>query len=245
MLEKLIAARQQSGSEWNNLRVCFGILNPPEVIQQYLDLDRGDYWTGYGQTETTGIATLVNFLEKPGSAGRVVAGLEMRIVDEQGREVPNNQPGEIIVRGNLVFAGYWRDEASSAYAARGGWHHTGDLGKVDDAGYLFYVGRKPEKELIKSGGENIYPAEVESVIRMLPAVEDVCVIGVPDDKWGETVKAVIELIEGKQLDEKQLLEGIKDHLANYKKPRVVEFVEQLPRDESGEVDRTQVKVKYG
>lgn len=245
MLEKLIEAREQSGTDWKHLKVCFGILNPPEVIQQYLNLERGEYWTGYGQTETTGIATLVNFEDKPGSAGKVVDGLEMRIVDDLDQEVPAGQPGEIVVRGNLVFAGYWRDEAASAYAARGGWHHTGDLGKVDEDGYLYYVGRKPEKELIKSGGENIYPAEVETAIRMLPEVAEVCVIGVPDEKWGETVKAVVELEAGKQLDEEQLLEGIKGHLANYKKPRVVEFVPQLPRDDSGNIDRHQVKADHG
>jgi len=149
------------------------------------------------------------------------------------------------VRGNLVFAQYWGDEAASVYAARGGWHHTGDMGKVDEDGYLYYVGRKPEKELIKSGGENIYPAEVEAAIRKLPQVTEVCVIGIPDERWGETVKAVVELVPGQQLDAGQLQAGISEHLAAYKKPRVIEFINHLPRDEQGKIDRRQVKETYG
>jgi len=245
MLEQLMAERLKAGTNWDSLRICFGILNPPEVIQKYLDLDRGDYWTGYGQTETTGIATLFNHKLKPGSAGKVVDGLEMQIVDDQDQEVPTGQPGEILVRGNLVFSQYWRDQAASDYAARGGWHHTGDLGRVDEDGFLYYVGRKPEKELIKSGGENIYPVEVENAIHLLPEVVEVCVIGVPDDKWGETVKAVIELAQGKHLNQEDILAGIANHLAAYKKPRLFEFVEKLPRDDSGKVDRLKVKTDFG
>ena len=159
--------------------------------------------------------------------------------------MPPNQPGEIAVRGNLVFAHYWQDEEASAYASRGGWHHTGDMGKVDEDGFLYYVGRKPEKELIKSGGENIYPAEVEAAIRRLPQVADVCVIGVPDERWGETVKAVVELAAGQRLDAGQLLAGISEHLAAFKKPKLVEFVDKLPRDSQGKIDRQRVKSDHG
>lgn len=245
MLDNLMAARQASGSGWKSLRVCWGILNPPEVVQRYLDLGCGDYWTGYGQTETTGIATLGNYQDNPRSAGRVVDGLQMRIVDDDDHPLPPNQPGEIAVRGNLVFAHYWQDEEASAYASRGGWHHTGDMGKVDEDGFLYYVGRKPEKELIKSGGENIYPAEVEAAIRRLPQVADVCVIGVPDERWGETVKAVVELAAGQRLDASQLLAGISEHLAAFKKPKLVEFVDKLPRDSQGKIDRQRVKSDHG
>ena len=245
MLEALMAAREELGGNWASLRVCWGILNPPEVVQKYLSLNRGDYWTGYGQTETTGIATLINAQEKPGSAGKVVDGLELRIVNDDDQEVLVGEPGEIIVKGNLVFSHYWGDEEASAYAARGGWHHTGDLGRLDEDGYLYYVGRKPEKELIKSGGENIYPAEVEAAIRQLTAVAEVCVIGVPDEKWGETVKAVIQLAEGEQLTESGLLAGISENLAAYKKPRLIQFVDQMPRDQTGKIDRAKVKTEFG
>jgi len=114
-------------------------------------------------------------------------------VDESGEDVPVGEPGEIAVQGPLVFSGYWRDPDATDYAFRDGWHHTGDMGKFDDDGYLYYVGRKPEKDLIKSGGENVYPEEIERIIRELPQVVAVSVIGVPDPKWGEAVKAVVEL----------------------------------------------------
>ncbi len=245
MLEMLLGARKEVGAEWKSLRYCFGILNPPEVIQQFLTEVGGEYWTGFGQTETTGIVTLLNVMEKPGSAGKVVPSLEMRCVNEAGEDVPVGEPGEIVARGPLVFAGYWRDDDANQFASRHGWHHTGDVGKLDEEGYLYYVGRKPEKELIKSGGENIYPAEVEHVIRNLPEVTEVCVIGVPDEKWGETVKAVVELAAGKSLNAEELIGAVASQIASYKKPQHVEFVEQIPRTEDGEVDREAVKAAHG
>jgi len=245
MLDMLLGAKEQTGASWDSLRYCFGILNPPETIQKFITETGAEYWTGYGQAETTGIVTLINVVEKPGSAGKAVPLLQMRCVDEEGKDVPVGEPGEIAVRGSLVFAEYWRDEDATKYASRFGWHHTGDVGKLDQDGHLYFVGRKPEKELIKSGGENIYPAEVEHVIRILPEVEDVCVIGVPDEKWGETVKAVVEMIPGKSLSEEDLIKAVVEQIASYKKPQHVQFVEKLPRLETGEVDRQAVKDAYG
>ena len=245
MLEMFLGAREQTGAHWDSLRYCFGILNPPEVVSRFLTETKAEYWTGYGQAETTGIVTLVNVVEKPGSAGKVVPSLQMRCVNEAIKDVPVGEPGEIVVQGSLVFAGYWRDEDATKFVSRYGWHHTGDIGKLDAEGYLYFVGRKPEKELIKSGGENIYPAEVEHVIRGLPEVADVCVIGVPDEKWGETVKAVLVFHPGKSLDKEELIETVASQIASYKKPRYVEFVKQLPRLENGDVDREAVKAAYG
>lgn len=244
MLDMLLDAKEQVGASWDSLRACFGILNPPETIQRFLAETNGEYWTGFGQTETTGIVTLFNAMEKPGSAGKVVSRLDMRIVNEAGEDVPVGTPGEIAVQGSLVFSGYWRDEDATEYASRFGWHHTGDVGKVDQEGYLYYLGRKPEKELIKSGGENVYPAEVEHVIRQLTEVADVCIFGVPDEKWGEAVKAVIELAPGSSLDAEQITQAVADSIASYKKPQFVDFVEHLPRLENGEVDRASVKAAH-
>lgn len=244
MLEMLLSARSQVGAHWDSIRYCFGILNPPEVVTRFLTEIKAEYWTGFGQAETTGIVTLVNVAEKPGSSGKVVPGLQLRCVNDAGEDVPVGEPGEIVVQGPLVFAGYWRDEDATNYTSRYGWHHTGDLGKLDEEGYLYFVGRKPEKELIKSGGENIYPAEVENAIRGLPEVADVCVIGVPDEKWGETVKAVVELAPGESLEAAQLIQAVASQIASYKKPQHVEFVSQLPRLENGEVDRAAVKAAY-
>jgi acyl-CoA synthetase (AMP-forming)/AMP-acid ligase II len=241
MLEMLLGAREQIGASWDSLRYCFGILNPPEIIQKFLTEVSAEYWTGYGQAETTGIVTLINVVEKPGAAGKAVPLLQMRCVDEEGKDVPVGEPGEIVVQGALVFAGYWRDEDATKYTSRFGWHHTGDVGKLDQDGYLYFVGRKPEKELIKTGGENVYPAEVEHVIRSLPEVAEVCVIGIPDEKWGETVKAVVELVPGQSISGEDVIKAVADQIASYKKPQHVQFIEQLPRLDNDEVDREAVK----
>ncbi len=241
MLEMLLGAKEATGTNWSKLRYCFGILNPPEVIQKFLSEVEAKYWTGYGQTETTGIVTLVNVAEKPGSAGKVIPILQMRCVNDSDEDVSLGEPGEIIVKGPIVFKGYWRDEDATQYTFRNGWHHTGDLGKLDQEGYLYYVGRKPEKELIKSGGENIYPAEVEQVIRNLIEVNEVCVFGVSDEKWGETVKAVVELAPGKSIGAQAVIDHVANTIASYKKPHYVEFVEHLPRLENGDLDREAVK----
>jgi long-chain acyl-CoA synthetase len=161
-----------------------------------------------------------------------------------GEAVPVGEPGEIAVQGPLVFSGYWRDPDATDYAFRDGWHHTGDIGKFDGDGYLYYVGRKPEKDLIKSGGENVYPEEVERIIRELPKVAAVSVIGVPDPKWGEAVKAVVELEPGGSLTADEVIEAVANRIASFKKPRQVDFVDELPRGPGGEIDREAVKAAH-
>lgn len=240
ILTMLLEARQASGANWDSLRYVLG-LDAPDTIQRLLTETKAEFWTGFGQSETSGVVTLCNVMEKPGSAGRAVPGVQVVCLNDIGEEVPMGDPGEIAVRGPLVFAGYWRDPDATDYTSRHGWHHTGDVGKFDADGYLYYVGRKPEKELIKSGGENVYPVEVERIILELPEVKAVCVIGVPDEKWGEAVKAVVELVPGEALSELQIADAVASRIAAYKKPRYVDFVEQLPRSEDGDVDRVAVK----
>ena len=132
-------------------------------------------------------------IDKPGAAGKPVPVCRVRLVDDYDREVPVGTPGEILVRGPLVFQGYFAQPDVTAYTLRNGWHHTGDVGRFDADGYLYYVKRKPEKELIKPGGENVYPAEVETVMMQMAGVSGVCVYGIPDVKWGEAIKAVVEV----------------------------------------------------
>jgi len=153
--------------------------------------------------------------------------------------------GEITVKGPMVFKGYWNLTADTDHTFRDGWHHTGDLGMFDDQGFLWYKGRKAEKELIKPGGENVYPAEVEKVILLHPAVEETVVFGVPDPKWKEGIKAVCRLAAGKTLAPDELIRFVGERIARYKKPRYVEFVAELPHQEDGAVDREKVKALYG
>lgn len=244
ILAMLLDAKGAAGARWDSLRYVLG-LDAPDVIQRLYQETNAKFWTGFGQSEITGVATLGEVMEKPGSAGRPIPLARIRCVDEAGEDVQVGDPGEIVVRGPTVFEGYWRDPDATYYTFRHGWHHTGDIGRFDEDGYLYYVGRMPEKELIKSGGENIYPAEVEHVLQALPEINAVCVIGVPDPDWGEAVKAVIELLPGKSLTEEDVRQAVADRIASFKKPKIVNFIQALPRGPGGEIDRAEVKTRFG
>jgi long-chain acyl-CoA synthetase len=169
----------------------------------------------------------------------------MRLVDDYDRDVAVGQPGEIVIRGPITFEKYWNLEDDTAYTFRDGWHHTGDVGRLDEEGYLWYMKRKAEKELIKPGGENVYPAEVEKAILQHEAVLEACVFGVPDKEWGEAVKAVCVLKDGTRLRQDELIEFVGSRIARYKKPKHVVFIDALPKDEDGNVDREKVKANNG
>jgi len=154
-------------------------------------------------------------------------------------------PGEICVRSPVVFLGYWGLDQDTAYTFRNGWHHTGDMGRFDEEGYLWFLRRKAEKELIKPGGENVYPVEVEKAVLQHEKVAEVSVIGVPDKKWGEAIKAVCVLKPGEAPDPQELAEFVATKIARYKKPQYVTFVDALPKTGEGEIDRDQVKKDHG
>jgi long-chain acyl-CoA synthetase len=177
--------------------------------------------------------------------GRALPLTDLRIVDDGNHSLNVGQPGEIAVKSPQVFKGYWNLDEETSFAFRKGWHHTGDLGRLDEEGFLFFVGRKQEKELIKTGGENVYPAEVESVILKHPKVKEVSIIGVPDPKWVEGIKAICVIKEGGTVTEKEIMDFVAQRIAPYKKPRIVQFVDSLPKTESGEIDRIKVKALYG
>jgi long-chain acyl-CoA synthetase len=155
------------------------------------------------------------------------------------------EPGEICVRGPAVFLGYWGRDEDNEYTFRNGWHHTGDVGRFDEDGFLWYVKRKAEKELIKPGGENVYPAEVEKVIFEHEAVAEVSVIGVADKQWGEAIKAVVAFNEGMSVEADELIEFVAGKIARYKKPKYVDVVDALPKTDDGEIDRDTVKKNHG
>jgi acyl-CoA synthetase (AMP-forming)/AMP-acid ligase II len=167
------------------------------------------------------------------------------VVDSADKPKPAGQTGEIVVRGPTVFKGYWNNETDTAFTFRNGWHHTGDMGYFDADGYLWYAGRAPEKELIKTGGENVYPAEVENAIRQHPDITEVVVIGVPDPQWSEAIKAVCLQRAGATTTPDEVIEFVAGQIARYKKPKHVVFVAQLPKNEKGEIDRAAVKAAHG
>jgi acyl-CoA synthetase (AMP-forming)/AMP-acid ligase II len=166
----------------------------------------------------------------------------VRVVNAQGQEVQGDEIGEIVVRGEDVFKGYWGEPALTAEALIDGWYHTGDLAKVDDEGFIYLVDRK--KDMIISGGFNVYPTEVETVLYQHPAVFEACVISIPDERWGESVKAVVSLKPGAAATAEELMHFCRSRLADYKAPRSLDFVAELPKNPSGKIARKVVREPY-
>jgi len=176
------------------------------------------------------------------SAGIPRTDVEVKIFDSKDQELPPGEMGEIVVRGEVVMKGYWRNPEATAETMRGGWLHTGDLGIMDERGYFYILDRA--KDMIISGGENIYSREIEDVIIKHPAVYEVAVIGVPDEKWGEAVKAIVSLREGKKATGEEIIDFCKQHLASYKKPKSVDFIEAIPKNPYGKVLKRELREKY-
>lgn len=244
ILASLVEEHEKTGKTIRSLRAVTGI-DTKETIEKYEKATGGTFHVLYGQTETSSLATIGPYRDQPGAAGKMLLFTEVRLVDDYDRPVATGQVGEIAVRGPMVFKGYWNLPEDTAYTFREGWHHTGDMGRFDEEGFLWYAGRKAEKELIKPGGENVYPAEVEKVILQHPAVEKTVVIGVPDPKWKEGIKAVCQLKKGQTLDPKALMDFVGERIARFKKPQYVEFVNTLPCLPDGSPDRAKVKSLYG
>jgi acyl-CoA synthetase (AMP-forming)/AMP-acid ligase II len=244
ILAQLLDEASGKESSLSSLRHVMGV-EFPETVKRFERLGYGQFWLAYGQSETMGWTCLCANSERPGSAGRPGPLVDLRIVDEFDREVEMGKPGEIVIRGPVVFQGYWKQDELTSYTFREGWHHTGDMGRLDKEGYLFFAGRKSEKELIKTGGENVYPVEVEKVILEHPCVKEVSVIGVPDPKFGEGIKAVCVLRPSTQLTEQELIDFVAARIARYKKPAYVSFIDSLPKKEDGSIDREKVKALCG
>ena len=177
-----------------------------------------------------------------GSAGQIRTDVEARCVGEDDEPLGPGEAGEVVVRGDVVMPGYWNNPQASAEALRGGWLHTGDIGMFDEAGYLFLLDRA--KDMIISGGNNVYPREVEEIIIQHPAVADVCVVGVPDPYWGEAVHAVVVRAPGADVSPSEIMTHCAGHLAGYKKPKAVDFVEALPVSGYGKILRRDVRERY-
>jgi len=244
ILSSILEEAENSGTDISSLKSVAG-LDTPETIEAYQDKTGGTFYSMYGQTETSCVATYGRYNDRPGSAGRAILLADVQLVDDYDNPVAQGETGEIVMKGPMVFKGYWNLPEDNAYTFRNGWHHTGDLGRFDEEGYLFYAGRKAEKELIKPGGENVYPAEVEKVILAHPDVEKTVVFGVPDPKWKEGIKAVCQIESGKTLEAKDLIGFVGERIASFKKPQYVEFVDEIPALEDGSPDRAAVKEMYG
>ncbi len=210
--------------------------------------ERGIPFTeGFGMTETAPVVAVLdaaNITTRAGSIGRVAMHVDARIVDADDRDVPADTVGELLVRGQNVFVGYWMKPAASAEALRGGWFHTGDLGRMDTEGYITLVDRK--KDMIISGGENVYPIEVEQVLFRHPGVLDAAVIGGPDEKWGERVVALVvaDPAAGQEPGADELIAWCRERLAHFKCPREVHVLAELPRNATGKLLKTELRKRF-
>lgn len=229
------------------LLVIGASLLPIEIKKKMMELFpwAGIYET-YGQTEaTSSIACLKphDALRKPASIGKAFFLNEIRLMDDEDREVCEGEVGEIVVRGPNMMKGYYKDPQATAEALKGGWLHTGDLARQDEEGYLYLVDRK--KDMIVSGGINIYPREIEEVLYAHPKILEAAVIGVADPIWGEAVKAVVVLKAGEKMDAQEVIDFCREKLVSFKKPRSVDFVSSLPKNPSGKILKSELRQKYG
>jgi len=226
---------------------------PVELLKQTMHRFKCQFFQLYGQTETGPLTTALRpedhvlegseaELARLASAGRPALDYELRIVDENGNDVAAGEVGEIVVRSDAMTIGYWELPEETARTIRNGWLYTGDFGKFDDERYVYIVDRK--HDMIISGGKNIYPREIEEIIYTDDAVLEVAVIGVPDDYWGESVKAFVVLKDGKTATEEQIINLCKENIASYKKPKSVEFLQQLPKSPTGKILKRVIREQY-
>lgn len=252
MASQILDAAIEHDIDLSSVRKIFG-LDSTETVRAYMRRYPELMWVGgYGQTETHGLVTVdivanIDELDRrPAIPGRPASLSLVRIVDEEDNDVAGGETGEILVRGPSVTSGYWRLPELTSQITRNGWLHTGDLGRMDLDGYVWFVDRKPEKDLIKTGGENVYPEEVELVLQEHPSVLEVCVIGVSDPEWSEAVKAIVVLDDaGKLPTASELGDFCRERLASYKKPKHIAFVSSLPKTADGAMDRKAIKSAYG
>jgi acyl-CoA synthetase (AMP-forming)/AMP-acid ligase II len=233
---------------------------PLPVIRKALEEFPGvSFINAFGQTETASTITALGpedhvltgtpeerekKLQRLASIGKPMSDVEMKVIDDDGNTLPPGEVGEILARGPRVMSGYWKDEEKTAKTIdKDGWVHTGDVGYVDEEGYYFLSGRS--SDMIIRAGENISPEELENVIREHPKVEDVAVIGVPDETWGEEPRAVVIPKKGESPTEADIMEWCRERLASFKRPRTVVFVDDLPRNPMGKLIKREIREKYG
>jgi acyl-CoA synthetase (AMP-forming)/AMP-acid ligase II len=250
----LVHVPDLSGRDYSKLEVIiYGASSiSEETLRRAMEVFSCDFYQGFGQTESSACITFLTAQDhrralenKPDllrSAGRALIGTSVRIVDSEDRELPRGETGEIIMRGPQMMKAYWNMRDASAEALRNGWLHTGDIGMMDGEGYVYVLDRI--KDMIVSGGENVYPREVESVLLGHPAIADAAVIGVPDETFGEAVAAVVALRPGSSMKTQEMIDYCRGKLGGYKIPRQLMLLDELPRNPSGKVLKNELRKTY-
>ena len=243
MYAALLHHPDRGQADVSSLRVCVsgGAALPLEILRGFEDAFGCPILEGYGLSETSPVASFNHpgRPRKPGSIGTPVAGVQMRVVDDAGAEVPQGEVGEVAIRGHNVMKGYWRDPDATAAAIPDGWFRTGDLARVDEDGYFYIVNRK--KEMIIRGGYNVYPREIEEALYEHPGVAGAAVVGIPHESLGEEVGAAVALKPGASATPEELREFVRERVAAYKYPRQIWLVDQLPKGPTGKILRREVQ----
>jgi long-chain acyl-CoA synthetase len=244
MFGALLHHPERERYDTSSLRTCItgGASMPVEVLRGFEEAFDAIVLEGYGLSETSPVASSNHpgRERKPGSIGTPIEGVEMRVVDDDDNPVEQGEVGEIAIRGHNVMKGYWQRPDATAEAMRGGWFHSGDMARVDEDGYFYIVDRK--KDLIIRGGYNVYPREVEEVLYEHPKVREAAVVGVPDEEWGEEIGAAVVLHEGEQLEPEEVGAYVKERIAAYKYPRVVWFLDELPKGPTGKILKREIEI---
>jgi long-chain acyl-CoA synthetase len=227
----------------SSLRNCItgGASMPVEVLHGFEQAFGAKVLEGYGLSETSPVACSnhPDMERKAGSIGTPIEGVEMQLVDEDDNPVAQGEVGEVVIRGHNIMKGYWQRPDATAEAMRGGWFHSGDMGRTDEDGYFYIVDRK--KDLIIRGGYNVYPREVEEVLYEHPKIREAAVVGVAHDEWGEEIGAAVVLHEGEQLSPEEVSAYVKERIAAYKYPRLVWFVDELPKGPTGKILKREIE----
>ncbi len=243
MYVALLGSPDRAGYDVSALRVCVsgGAALPVEVMRGFESAFDCIILEGYGLSETSPVASFnhPDRVRKPGSIGTPIRGVEMRVLDEYGRELPPGEVGEIAIRGHNVMKGYWRRAEATAEAIPDGWFRSGDMGRIDEGGYFFIVDRK--KELIIRGGFNVYPREIEEVLYEHPAVAEAAVVGVPDASLGEEIGAAVVLKPGATATAEEIRDYVKGQVAAYKYPRHLWLLEALPKGPTGKILKREIR----
>src|SRR4029078_2289431 len=223
--------------------MCGSAPVPAEVLRRFEETFNCLVIEGYGLSESTCRSTFnpPDQRRRPGSCG-VPIGNEMRVVDEEDREVPDGELGEIVLRGENILKGYYKNDAANATAFRNGWVHTGDIGSRDEDGFYFIVDRK--SDMIIRGGENIYPREIDEVLYQHPLIAAAATIGVPDELYGEEVAAFVVVKEGGEATEEEIIAYCRSHLADYKCPKSVRIVKEIPKGPTGKLLKRELLTQF-
>jgi long-chain acyl-CoA synthetase len=233
----------REGFDTSSLRTCItgGASMPVEVLRGFEEAFGAVVLEGYGLSETSPVACS-NHPEKErkaGSIGTPIEGVEMQVVDEKDEPVAQGEVGEIVIRGHNIMKGYWQRPDATEEAMRGGWFHSGDMARTDEEGYFYIVDRK--KDLIIRGGYNVYPREVEEVLFEHPKIREAAVVGVPHDEWGEEIGAAVVLHDGEALPPEEVSAYVKERIAAYKYPRIVWFLDDLPKGPTGKILKREIE----